>query len=459
MESSYAQFLASKTPRAQAVGIVPDAARMPAALFDYQRHCVDFALRLGRAGIFLDTGLGKTAIELAFAEQAAAASNGRALILAPLAVGWQIVREAHKFGIEARQIRAMDDASDGINVCNYDRLAHIDADRFGCIVLDEASILKSFTGKMRSALVEAFSAHRFRMTATATPAPNDHMELGNQCEFLGVMRNVEMLSRWFINDSGDTGTWRLKGHAQDQFWDWMASWSRMAENPSDMGFPGDRFVLPRLRVIYHNAEAEEIKSADGLFAAIASATTIHDIKRQTSEARAELVGSLVAQSSEPAVVWCDTDYEADALRKVMPNAIEVRGSMPTEHKESNLEAFASGEARVLITKPSICGFGLNWQHCNRMIFAGRTFSYESWYQAVRRCWRFGQTSEVFAHVIVAQGEDQIASVIARKSDDHIRMKRSMTDAMRRAIGRGDAKLSAYNPQHNGTIPQWLRSAA
>lgn len=454
----YTEFLARKVPRAQATGIAVGADDLPRDLFDYQVHCAQFALEQGRAGIFLDTGLGKTAIELVFVHHGALATNGYGLILAPLAVGWQIVREARKFGMEAHQIRTMADAAPGINVCNYDRLEHLEPEAFGAVALDEASILKAFTGKTSRALVDSFADTRFRMTATATPAPNDHMEIGQQVAFLGLMTNTEMLSRWFINDSGDTGTWRLKGHAERDFWDWMSSWSRMAENPSDMGFPGDKFVLPKLNVIYHHAEAEELIAKDGLFAEVASATTIHDIKRQTSEARAELAASIVHQSREPAVVWCDTDYEANALKAALPEAIEVRGSMPIERKEENLEAFATGQAHILITKPSICGFGLNWQHCNRMIFAGRTFSYESWYQAVRRCWRFGQTREVFAHVIVAQGEDQIAAVIARKSEDHIRMKRAMSDAMRRAIGR-QRTLADYNPTHDGRIPQWLRPFA
>lgn len=455
---NYAEFLANKKPRAQAVGVPCEPSRLPSALFDYQLHCAQFALEQGRTGIYLDTGLGKTAIELAFADQAALASNGRALILAPLAVGWQIVREAAKFGLEARAIREQSDAADGINVCNYDRLDKLDPEAFGAVILDEASILKAFTGKTTRALISAFTGHRFKMVATATPAPNDHMELGQQAEFLSLMPSNEMLMRWFIADQTQMGKYRIKGHGERDFWDWMASWSRMAENPTDMGFAGDRFILPKLSIVYHTAHANDVTSKDGLFAEIASATTIHDIKRQTSAARSELAATLVARSQEPAVVWCDTDYEAQALRAVMPDAIEVRGSQSVEQKEELLEAFAAGQARTLITKPSICGFGLNWQHCNRMIFAGRSFSYESWYQAVRRCWRFGQEREVTAHVIVAQGEDQISSVIDRKAGDHAKMKRAMTEAMRRAVTQGRSSLVDYNPQHLGRLPTWLSAA-
>lgn len=451
----YQLFLRSKKPRAQAVGVPCESSRLPARLFDYQQHCVEFALAQGRAGIFLDTGLGKTAIELAFADQAALATNGKALILAPLAVGWQVVREAKACGVEARQIREQSEAGAGVNVCNYDRLDRINADEFGCIVLDEASILKSFTGKTTRALIEAFAGHRFRMTATATPAPNDHMELGQQSEFLGVMDSNEMLMRWFVADQTQMGRYRLKGHGERDFWEWMASWSRMAENPSDMGFPGERFILPKLDIIYHRAEADVRPAEGALFDSIVSATQIHDVKRQTAEARAALAAAIIARSADAAVIWCDTDYEADAIRAVVPEAVEVRGAHPAERKEETLAAFADGQVRILLTKPSVAGYGLNWQHCHSMIFAGRTFSYEAWYQAVRRCWRFGQTQPVQAHVIVAQGEDQIAEVISRKSDDHIRMKRAMCDAMRRAIGKERASINDYRPTHQGRLPEWL----
>lgn len=454
---NYAEFLTAKRPRAKEYGVDVTESSLPDALFDYQRHCAAFALRLGRAGIYLDTGLGKTAIELAFAQKAAWVTNNRALILAPLAVAWQIKREADKFGIEARTIREQSEAQDGISICNYDRLAKIDPQAFGAVVLDEASVIKNYTGKTTAVLMQAFAGHRFRMAATATPAPNDHMELGQQAQFLGVMPSNEMLMRWFISDQTQMGRYRLKGHGERDFWEWMASWSRMAENPSDLGFPGQQFILPKLHVFYHRAKSD-VRPIDGaLFAGVASATSMHDMKRQTSKDRAELAAGLVDQSSEPAVLWCDTDYEADAIRGAIPEAMEVRGSQSIEEKEARLESFATGQSRLMLSKPSICGHGLNWQHCNRMIFVGRTFSYESYYQAVRRCWRYGQKREVSVHIIVTEGEDQIASVIGRKSDDHARMKRAMCEAMQRATGRG-SELKNYDPQHNGRLPAWISAA-
>lgn len=454
-QTRYADFLAAKRPRPRSYGV--PAGDLPEGLFDHQAHCARFAIERGRAGIFLDTGLGKTLIELVFLDAAVRATGRPALLLCPLAVAWQIVREAERFGIQARIIREQSDAGAGVNVCNYDRLGKLDPAAFGAVALDEASILKSFTGKTTRALIESFSGYRFRLTATATPAPNDHMELGQQSEFLGIMYSNEMLMRWFITDQTQMGRYRLKSHGERDFYDWMASWSRMAESPEDLGYDGSRFKLPPLEVVYHRAENAAPIVTDGLFASSASATEIHDIKRQTNEARAALASELAMAESGQVIVWCDTDYEADALRKELPHAVEVRGSQPIEHKEELLRAFADGEVRILITKPVVAGYGLNFQRCACMIYAGRTFSYEQYYQSVRRCWRFGQTRPVTAHIITADGETQIAHVIDRKSEDHKRMKRSMRDAMRRAMGGSDAALRDYHPTHQGRLPKWFNA--
>lgn len=457
--SDYAAFLASKKPRPIATGLT-DVPRLHPDLFDFQAACVDFCLRQGRAGLYLDTGLGKTRCQLDFLDKALRTGNGRALLLTPLAVARQIEREAHVAGYEARVIREQADAGPGINICNYDRLDKLEPDAFGAVSLDEASILKAFTGKTTRALINAFAGLRFKLAATATPAPNDHMELGQQAEFLGVMPSNEMLMRWFISDQTQMGRYRLKGHAEADFWEWMASWARMAQSPDDLGFDGSHFVLPKLSVIRHRARYGEVRPIDGsLFTLDTSATAIHDIKRQTAGNRADKASELVQADKQPWVVWCDTDYEADALAKRLPDAIEVRGSMPVERKEANLAAFVEGDARVIVTKPSVAGMGLNWQHCARMAFVGRSFSYEAWYQAVRRCWRFGQTRDVEAHIIVAEGEDQIGRVIDRKAEDHSKMKFAMASAMRRAIDRSASRLIDYNPTHDGRLPLWLKSVA
>jgi hypothetical protein len=456
---TYADFLASKAPVSRAIGIEPQP--MPSHLRDYQCDVTAFSLRMGSAGNFLDTGLGKTACELEWCRQAADASNGRALLLTPLAVARQIEAEAHRWGYKARVIRSQDDADDGINICNYDRLDLLRPDEFGAVAMDESSILKSFTGSTTRALIAAFTGHRFRLCATATPAPNDHMELGQHAEFLGQMSSMEMLSRWFINDTSTASqNWRLKGHAAASFWDWMASWSRCAETPADLGCDATGFTLPLMQITRHQVAGDVRAPAGMLFVQDVSATNLHDIKRQTAEARADSVAALVhAEPGESWVVWCDTDYEADALAKRMPNAVEVRGGFSIERKEAALAAFADGSARVIITKPSICGYGLNWQHCARMAFVGRSFSYEAWYQAVRRCWRYGQARCVQVHLMVAEGEDQIGRVIDRKSCDHITMKRAMAAAMKRVMAAQSGPKVTYNPTYIGRTPTWLKSAA
>jgi len=458
LHPEYAAFLAGKAPRPQAIGIEPGA--MPSHLFDYQAECVRFALRQGRAAMFLDTGLGKTRIQLEWCAQAAEASNGRALLLTPLAVARQIEREGLALGYNVRVIRAQDEARDGINVCNYDRLGALDTVKFGAVSLDESSILKSFTGATTRALIAAFGGHRFKLASTATPAPNDHMELGQHAEFLGIMPSNEMLARWFVSDQTQMGRYRLKGHAEADFWDWMSSWARCAETPADLGYDASRFVLPALNVHRHKASGDVRAPAGALFISDLSATNIHDVKRQTAEARAEAVATLVAaEPSECWVLWCDTDYEADALRAAVAGAIEVRGSHAVERKEEALAAFAAGEARYIITKPSVAGMGLNWQHAARVAFVGRSFSYEAWYQAVRRCWRFGQTRPVDVHLIVAEGEEQIGRVIDRKAEDHKTMKRAMAGAMHRARAQASNIKIPYDPQHIGRLPAWLKSVA
>lgn len=457
MTDDYQQFLTAKRPipLASGLSVVPP---LNPALFPHQRDCVAFGLRQGRWGLFLDTGLGKTLCELEWCKHAAAATNGHALILAPLAVAGQIVREGRAFGYDVHQVRDAADVRPGINVCNYDRLDRLDPDAFGAVALDESSILKSFTGKTTRALISAFRHQPFRLCATATPAPNDHMEIGTHAEFLGVMDSNEMLSRFFINETMEASqSWRLKRHAEQQFWDWMASWCRMAETPADLGHDATAYVLPPLNVVRHKAAGDVRPAAGALFAMDVSATTLHDVKRQTASARAEACASLVP-ASDACVIWCDTDYEADALLAAIPDAVEVRGSHTAERKEETLAAFAEGRARVLITKPSVAGFGMNWQHCATMIFAGRSFSYEAWYQAVRRCWRFGQRRPVTCHLIVAEGEDQIGRVIDRKSADHTRMKRSMAEAMRRAMAAEAGVRVPYQPNHEGEWAPWLSAA-
>ena len=456
--SEYLDFLSRKAVDAPERGLreTPDLA---AHLFPFQAHSVDFCLRMGTAGLFLDTGLGKTECQLEWCRHAQDATNGRSLILVPLAVAGQTKRRADRWGYEARVIRDQSEAGEGINICNYDRLERLDPEWFGAVALDEASILKSFTGKTTRALINGFRGCRFKLVATATPAPNDHMELGNYAEFLDVMAANEMLSRFFINDTSMASQhWRLKGHAETPFWDWMASWARMAEKPSDLGDCDDGFILPPFIVNRHLAGRSEIKKIDGdLFGGFnMSATSLHDIKRQTSVARANTVAKIVSEKlSEKWLLWCDTNYEADAIARAVPSAVDIRGSMSIDQKEEILEAFGTGDLKHLIAKPSMCGFGLDWAHCSHMAFIGRSYSYETWYQAIRRCWRFGQKRPVHVHLVVAEGEGEIGRVIDRKSADHQKMRSAMTKAMKRAsIDREKTKIP-YIATHKGSAPAWL----
>lgn len=460
----YSDFLARKAVRAPVRGLaaVPTLARH---LYPFQRDAVAFGVRTGSWACFLNTGLGKTAVELEWCRIAARESNGRALILTPLAVARQIATEGERWGYRIRVIREQSDATEGISVCNYDRLDKLDLAAFGAVALDESSILKSFTGKTTRALIEAVRGHRWRMAATATPAPNDHMELGQHAECLGIMPSNEMLMRWFIADQTQMGRYRLKGYAERDFWDWLASWARMASHPRDLGDDRPGYDLPPLTVHRHHAATAPVSTEGSLFAGVTmSATSLHAVKRETAEVRATAAAAVVA--TEPAerwVVWCDTDYESDALAAALAplgDAVrELRGSYPIDRKEETLAAFDTGACRILITKPSLTGFGLNWQHTARMVFVGRSFSYEAWYQAVRRCWRFGQPKPVAVHLIVAEGEATIGHVLDRKAADHRRMQDAMATAARRARSAEARVRVAYQPHHEGRVPTWLQTVA
>ncbi len=446
-----------------------DVPHLSDRLFPHQRHATEFALKAGCSALFLDTGLGKSFCALEWGRVIVETTNRPVLMLAPLAVGPQHQREAEKFDISAKYVREPHEITGpGIWLTNYERMEKFDPSGFAGVILDESSILKSFTGATTRALMAAFADTPYRLACTATPAPNDHMELGQHAEFLGVMRTMEMLARWFINDTSTASQdWRLKKHAVQPFWDWTASWSRCISKPSDIGFDDDGFALPELVMRQHIVEADRSIDAgeekDGQARLLrmpeTSATSIHREKRMTVEARADRIAEVVAsEAAEPWIIWCDTDYEADALTDRIPDAVEVRGSMRPEVKEERLLAFSLGHARVMVTKPSIAGFGLNWQHCARQAFVGLSFSYESFYQAIRRSWRFGQTRPVHVHVAMADTEKAIWDVVSRKSGDHDRMKSEMRAAMVRAVNTQVAK-KPYRATCNVIVPNWINGGA
>lgn len=466
--TGYIDLIAKKAISFQPSGLahVPPLNRQ---MFPHQAHSTEFALRAGRSALFLDTGLGKSFCALEWGRIILEHTNKPVLMLAPLAVGPQHVREAEKFSIAARYVRDPSEINGaGIWITNYERLDKFDAGQFAGVILDESSIIKGFNGRTSRALIQSFAATPYRLACTATPAPNDHMELGQHSEFLGIMRGMEMLSRWFINDTSSASQdWRIKGHAVDAFWDWVASWSRCVAMPSDLGFDDAGFALPEMHMHQHvivadrSMDAGEEKNGQARIFRIpeTSATSIHREKRMTIDARADAIAAVVSKEpSEPWIIWCETDAEADALTDRISGAVEVRGSMAADVKEERIVAFSTGQCRVLVTKPSIAGFGLNWQHCARQAFVGLSFSYESFYQAVRRSYRFGQTRPVHVHVAMADTEKAIWDVVSRKADDHTTMKTAMRSSMARATQRTHAR-APYQPMCNVRVPSWMQGAA
>lgn len=414
---NYTDFLRTKRIKAPEVGFEIDVERLHPSLFAFQCDIVKWAIKRGRAAIFADTGLGKTPMQLEWARHIHAHTGRDVLILAPLAVGFQTVREADKFGIGATLCRDASDLRPGINVTNYERLHHYNAEVFGGLVLDESSILKSFDGTTRKSITEYGQRIPYRLACTATPAPNDTDELANHSEFLGLMTSKEMLALYFRQDGNTTHKWRLKGHAAGDFWRWVGSWAAAVRSPADLGYieEGRHFSLPPLHSRQLSVGVET--SEEGRLFAVEARTLAErrEARRESISERVALAAATVAaQPDEPWVIWCDLNKESDALVKAIPGAVQVKGSDSPEYKEQNLTAFATGEVRVLVTKPSIAGFGLNWQHCARMIFVGLSDSFERLFQATRRCWRYGQTRPVEVYIVTADREGAVVENIRRK---------------------------------------------
>ena len=427
----YDKFIAAKSKTVQATGFEPREITAP--LFDWQKSVVRWAVRNGRAALFEDCGLGKTVQQLEWAHQISEHTQSPVLILTPLSVAHQTAHESQKFGISAKVAKSQKcvTAGAGVWITNYEKLEHFEPSAFAGVVLDESSILKNLTGKTRIALTDAFSRTPYRLCCTATPSPNDYTEFGQHAAFLGICTPAQMLATFFVNDTFNTGDWRLKKHAEGAFWQWVASWACCVSKPSDIGFKDDGYILPGLEM--HDEIVEVDESADAgseeLFRhATLSATTMHEEMRRTSQARAERVASLVNPSRESWIVWCNTNDEADKLKSIIPDAIEVRGNESPEAKERKLDQFTDGTARVIITKPGIAGHGLNWQHCANVAFVGLSYSFEEFYQALRRSYRFGQTRVVNAHIVQARTEGAIRQTIERKIKQHQQMQEQMKQA-------------------------------
>ena len=458
---NYEEFLKKKSVVLPPAGLdkIPE---LNENLFDFQHDIVSWSLKRGRAAIFAGTGLGKTLMQLSWADALVREKNAKVICFTPLAVAAQMVREGEKFGITAEHV--IDDSSNAsIQVTNYQKIDHFDLTQYDAVILDESSILKNHTGKYRTDLIERTKNIPYRLAATATPSPNDFMELGNHAEFLGIMSYTDMLSTFFVHDGGSTQSWRLKGHAESEFWKWMSSWSVMLKDPSDLGYDGSKYKLPKLNKEQHTIQAEYKADVETgmLFPMEAQTLTERNhARRSTIEDRCKVAAEIANASNECFVIWCNLNDESALLETLIPDAVQVIGSDTDEKKEHTLSDFNNGNIRVLITKPKISGFGMNWQHCHNTIFVGLNDSFEQLYQAIRRFWRFGQKHEVNAHFISSEIEGAVVSNIAKKEKQAEHMMSQMishTASLSSQNIKGAVReTTKYNANEKMEIPSWIK---
>ena len=461
--SDYLQMVERKLAAVPPSGIA-SGIDLPGCLFPHQSALTQWALKRGRAAIFADTGLGKMLMELVWSQAINRHTGGPVIGFCPLAVAAQIAAEGARFGIKVTVCREASDVDPhGINVANYDRLHKFDIPMFAAVFLDESSIIKHHDTRTFAALSAACRNIPFKLCATATPAPNDWTELGTHAEFLGICTRQEMLAEFFTHDGGDTSVWRLKGHARQIFWQWVCTWGALIRRPSDLGFDDSAYNLPPLHLNEHTVQAD-MPLNGMLFAMEAqSLSERRDARRSSMAERVAACAAVVNADSQPWVVWCDLNAEGEALRKAIPGAVEIAGADDTDTKEQRLRDFAEGRIRVLVTKPSIAGWGLNWQHCARMAFVGVTDSFEAYYQAVRRCWRFGQKREVHVHIFASDAEGAVVANLRRKERDAIAMAESLSaetrDAVMQEVTGSKRNTNTYNAGQRVRVPDFIRSAA
>lgn len=464
ISKTYEEFLESKRQMAVSSGFNKPVEEMNPNLFDWQKDICRWSLKKGKAALFESCGAGKTIQQLQWSQSVVEHTGKPVLILCPLSVAEQTKREAEKFGFSnVKVVREQSQVILGTNVTNYEILNHFDCSVFSGIVVDESSCMRDFSGQLRNEIINNFRNTPYKLSCTATPAPNDYMELGNQAEFLGVMNRTEMLATYFIHDGGETSKWRLKGHAQEKFWEWMASWACVLTNPSDLGYDGSDFVLPPLNTYQHTVKYEENLIGDNysMFAGIAE--TLNDrraARRNSLTDRCALAAEIVASKpDEQFLLWTDLNAEADELKKIIPGSIEVRGTDTPEYKSSELNKFALGETRVLITKSLIAGYGMNFQTCHNMIFVGISDSWENYYQSVRRCWRYGQKEPVNVHIITSEAEGAVKDNIARKEKQAETMIAEMVKYTKQILEseiRGTVRISnPYFPKTKMKLPTWM----
>lgn len=455
---NYNDFLSSKRVTDSPSGF--EANDLNTRLFQFQRDITRWSIRRGRAAIFARYGMGKTFMQLEWARKVAE-KIGPVLILAPLAVAGQTVAEGLRFGVEVEYHRSMPDLIPPITITNYEMLEHFDVSKFSGVVLDESSILKNYSGKRRNFIIDLFRETKYKLACTATPAPNDFDEIGNHAEFLGVMRRVEMLSMFFYHDGEDTSKWTLKPHAEDVFFKWVSSWAVAIRKPSDLGYTDDGYTLPPLELKTHLIDAEKPTAGFLIEMPALSLSDQRSVKRVTIDERAEMVSNMVNNSCDPWVVWGETNAECDRVTKMIPNSVQVAGCDSFDDKESRVMGFSTGKHRVIVTKPKICGFGLNWQHSSNCAFISLSHSFEQQDQAIHRQHRFGQKKKVTAHFVLSRAELPILHNIERKREQSERMAVSlvnhMAQSMKENIGGLVRDVTPYTPKKTMTLPSFLRS--
>lgn len=449
---TYEEFLNHKDFVLESSGFDIDKTEMNPKLFEFEKDIVRWALKKGRSCVFSGCGTGKSAMSLEWSYHVHKHTGGKILIVAPLTVADQTKREADKFGYIAKVCESQADCIDGINITNYEKLEKFVAKEFVGVVLDESSILKSYTGKVRNQIITMFSQTPYKLACTATPAPNDYMELGNHSEFCGVMTRAEMLAMFFVHDGGQTSKWRLKGHAKDIFWQWMASWSVFLDNPKDLGYDVSGYDLPPLHI------NEIIVDGDEPIVESLTLTERREARKGSLDLRCQKAADIVNASDEQWLIWCDLNAESERLHELINDSVEVKGSDKPKYKTDSILGFTDGKIKALVTKASIAGYGINWQNCHNMIFTGLSDSFESFYQAVRRCWRFGQDKEVNVYIIISAKEGCVKENIERKQHDFEAMRDAMIDLTKEITKkelRQTCRISTpYEPKVEMKLPEW-----
>lgn len=460
-ELNYLDFLHSKEIKYDPCGF--ETEDVNPKLFDWQNAIVRWALIKGKCAIFAECGLGKTAMQLQWAAMVSKHTGCPVLILAPLAVSKQTKNEGEKFGVNVTVCRKQEDVQSGVNITNYEIIDHFDASKFSGVVLDESSILKDSTSATRKALTSKFKNTPYKLCCTATPSPNDFVELGTHAQFLGVMTQPEMLSTFFCHDGGNTSQWRLKGHAESKFFEWVASWACCLTNPADLGYDGSSFILPELRIHEIITESNDLEDEDGqmMFIPLSSKSLSERRKarRNSLEDRVSTAVKIANSNPGQVLVWCDLNSESEMLKNAIYDSVEVKGSNTADYKESAMNGFTSGDVRVLVSKPSIAGWGMNWQQCSKMIFVGLSDSFEAYYQAVRRCWRFGQKEPVDVYIVISDAEGCVKQNIERKQADAQRMTSELVkytkDILTAEINHTVRMSESYITVERMEIPPWI----